>query len=834
MTRSMFPVVFAVLALAMPFGDATAQAVVQPLGLTDADRLAAAMRRLAVSPGDLAAVLEAAEWSLRLGDLSAAASLFARAEKIDPRNGRVKAGMGSILIRSERPGEALRYFRMAEELGAPPASYAADRGLAYDLIGEQERAQRDYRLALRTSPSSETVRRYALSLGISGRRELALAQLTPLLHQTDRAAWRARAFVLAMTGDTAGASRIATTMMPAGMATGLYPFFQRLPSLPPIDRAFAVHFGEVRATPERLADARLTPVLAALGPDPDAPRAVMAAAQVAPVRARRDRRGRRQDQPVPVQIAQQPTPVAQPLAQQAQPLSQRVQALPSRTDVVQVGQASPPPNPALGQPITLRPAAPRTLADGAVAQAPVLAGVQQAATIAPRSVIAARGDVAAVPSSGSTLVPRTVAVAPVAVAVPLASAATVSASVTSPGQASVPPRSTQTFVNNASPMIAPARMASSPGAEAIVSVSAVVTPPPGRASAGPQPSAAGLSVPVAAVPAVTPTISPAPSGVAATALVASNAPASDPVALPASAPTITSIALPPSAVSSETKDPAPASAGEDTILAKIIANLSIPAAELGVLGPARPDAAGVSQAPDGAPRAESTGPAGAAIEADGSRGAAASSPSAKAGRLARAGEGRGADRRGAVSTAQPAGTKRVPEDGTVANQVTRSRRSAAQVAPSTKKLGGKVALVDTAGEAGPGTRSGGRADTKSGDSRGSGRKATVADRAAADKEAPGRKVARDNPERIWVQVAGGASADDLPKAWAAAKAKDPASFAGRSGYTTPLRATNRVLAGPFKSDAEARRFVNQLAKKGVSAFAFTSESGQPVAKLPSE
>jgi len=131
-----------------------------------------------------------------------------------------------------------------------------------------------------------------------------------------------------------------------------------------------------------------------------------------------------------------------------------------------------------------------------------------------------------------------------------------------------------------------------------------------------------------------------------------------------------------------------------------------------------------------------------------------------------------------------------------------------------------------------------KAADKTGDKKGGdkpGDKKAPADKALADKAAADQKKgARANPERIWVQVAGGASADDLPKAWAAAKAKAPQAFTGRSAYTTPLRATNRVLAGPFKTDAEARRFVNQLAKKGVSAFAFTSDAGQVVSKLSSE
>jgi len=265
-----------VVALVVPFAGATAGAQVQsvqtvqplnPLG----DELAAEMRLLAANPLDINALVRAGELALKLGDPTAAGAFFARAERLDPRNARIKAGMGSILVQSERPGEALRRFGEAETLGLDPRNYAADRGLAYDLIGQQERAQRDYRLALKDGSADETIRRYALSLGISGKRDMALKQLDPLLRKSDRGAWRARAFILAMNGDDQGASRIATNMMPPGLAQGLQPFFERLSSLGPTDRAFAVHFGELRATPERTADARMIPVLAPLPPEPGVP-----------------------------------------------------------------------------------------------------------------------------------------------------------------------------------------------------------------------------------------------------------------------------------------------------------------------------------------------------------------------------------------------------------------------------------------------------------------------------------------------------------------------------------------------------------------------------------
>lgn len=247
----------------------TSPMMVQPVG--DADALASEIRLLAADPNNVQALVRAGELALKLEDPTAAATFFARAARIDPRNPRIKAGEGSLLVTAERPGEALRHFGEAESLGGDVRSFAADRGLAYDLIGEQDRAQREYRFALRAAEDDETRRRYALSLGISGKRELALKEIEPLLRKSDRGAWRSRAFILAMGGDKAGAERIATTMMPAGMAQGLQPFFEILPSLRPADRAFAVHFGEVRASPTRLADARMIPPLAALRPDPTAP-----------------------------------------------------------------------------------------------------------------------------------------------------------------------------------------------------------------------------------------------------------------------------------------------------------------------------------------------------------------------------------------------------------------------------------------------------------------------------------------------------------------------------------------------------------------------------------
>ena len=321
----MRPFVTLSLLLALAPAAPLAAQYVQPLpGTTppgDADALADQMRVLAGNPSDLNALVRAGELALRLEDPTAAASFFARAERIDPRNARVKAGTGVLLVQAERPGEALRRFVEAESYGARPVVFAADRGLAYDLIGEQERAQRDYRLALKAGPNDETTRRYALSLGISGKREEALTLLDPLLRKSDRGAWRARAFILAMSGNRVDAEKIATTMMPAGMSQGLQPFFDRLSSLSPVDRAFAVHFGEIRPSMQRIADARMVPPLPPLGVDPDARELALAAqgrekparaVEVNPLKPVKRKRGRREPIELAVQVAAPPVALALP------------------------------------------------------------------------------------------------------------------------------------------------------------------------------------------------------------------------------------------------------------------------------------------------------------------------------------------------------------------------------------------------------------------------------------------------------------------------------------------------------------------------------------------
>ncbi len=226
------------------------------------------MRTLAVEPSNLAALTAAGHNALVLGDPNAAVGFFGRAQEIAPRDGRVKAGLGSALVELEKPQDALRLFADASRLGVPDADIAEDRGLAYDLTGDPKRAQRDYAIVLAAHPEDDVARRrLALSQGISGDKTAAIATLDPLIRKRDIAGWRAQTFVLAMDGDTKGASDITHIMLPQ-QADMLQPFLVRLSSLSAADKARAVNFGEMPAagrayTPTELANTGAAPTYAA-------------------------------------------------------------------------------------------------------------------------------------------------------------------------------------------------------------------------------------------------------------------------------------------------------------------------------------------------------------------------------------------------------------------------------------------------------------------------------------------------------------------------------------------------------------------------------------------
>jgi len=207
-----------------------------------------ALRRIARNSNDSSALADAGLAALALGDTRAAIGFLAKADEIYPRSGRVKAGLARSLLLEQNPFGAIRYFDEAVANGISVKDIAIDRGLAYDLIGRNEDAQKDYKLALNHGQSDLLLKRYAISLGISGDVAGAETQLNPLLQKSDRDAWRNRAFILAMNGQEKEANKIARQTMRKQMAKAIKPFFDRMPKLTAAQKAAAVHFGHFPAS----------------------------------------------------------------------------------------------------------------------------------------------------------------------------------------------------------------------------------------------------------------------------------------------------------------------------------------------------------------------------------------------------------------------------------------------------------------------------------------------------------------------------------------------------------------------------------------------------------
>lgn len=214
--------------------------VVEPAGAVE---LRAAMRRISFNPSDADALADAGNASLLLGDANAALNFFTRANAIRPNNSRIVSGLATATVRTENPFEALRLFDDAVRLGADQRSIAADRALAFDLLGNFGRAQQDYQLARTGVSSDDIIIRQAVSLSLAGQKEQADAMLLPLLQRNSPTAWRARAFMLAARGDVRESNKVAQGFMDAPSAQKMERFFRLMPNLTGAQQAAAIHLG---------------------------------------------------------------------------------------------------------------------------------------------------------------------------------------------------------------------------------------------------------------------------------------------------------------------------------------------------------------------------------------------------------------------------------------------------------------------------------------------------------------------------------------------------------------------------------------------------------------
>lgn len=374
--------------LGWPGGEAlVAQEVVQNLPPREAAQLNAALRRLASRPADLDALVSAGNASLALRDAGAAAGFFGRAANVAAGDPRVLLGLARVALEQRRPVAALQAFAQAESAGIKPLDMAADRALAYDLVGDNAAAQALYRSALAADDdNAELRRRLALSLAISGNRQEFERMLYPLLRDEDRGAFRTRAFGLAVLGRPDEAVAIADAMMPTDLALRMAPYLRYMPRLTKAQQAAAGNLGSFPAAAEigrdsaeianyASAGARIAAnASASLTPSgvPMGPRA-QSSAQSSPQSPAQPRLQPSTPAPPPLKAATNPARVAQP-----------AQAIP--------GVLGPRPAIASSTPVTTPPAMP-----GVLSQRP------PTPTVAPAP--------ARTPAAGPTPTPQAVVVA---------------------------------------------------------------------------------------------------------------------------------------------------------------------------------------------------------------------------------------------------------------------------------------------------------------------------------------------------------------------------------------------------------------------------------------
>ncbi|MBD59257.1 MAG: hypothetical protein CL808_03935 [Citromicrobium sp.] len=86
------------------------------------------------------------------------------------------------------------------------------------------------------------------------------------------------------------------------------------------------------------------------------------------------------------------------------------------------------------------------------------------------------------------------------------------------------------------------------------------------------------------------------------------------------------------------------------------------------------------------------------------------------------------------------------------------------------------------------------------------------------------------PRRIWLQIGIGQNRSLLRSDWRLKYRKIDA-IKDKGPFVTPWGQTNRLLAGPFDSQAEAREALNALAAADIDSFIWTSAEGQAIDAL---
>ena len=758
--------------------------VVQPTAPSPTRMLNAALARLARDPRDMGALLDAGGAALDLGDTDAAIGFLSRAEQVSPGNAGVRARIGIAMLRANQPFEAIRWFDLADQAGFNRAEMATERGLAYDLAGDNTAAQRQYQLAISGLPkesaqSDEAIRRYALSLVIAGDRRGAELLIQPLLERRDRGAWRVRTFIMAIAGQSDEAEGIARATMPADLASAISPYLRYMPRLTPAQQAAAANLGRFpRAADIGRDDPQVMQYALAHPRAPRVDAGLVPQGEALGARGRDDRDSRAKRRR-PGKDGARETAIAAAAPQTA----------------LQPATPPPPSAPAVSAPWGLQPGT-RTAAAAATQSAPQPAQTQPVPQPVPQPM----------PQVVQSARPTVLSKLDVPPGTPLAPSPVPTARAAAP--VSAPP----------APLVAaPTAQASPPLAQTLQTSN----PTPVPAPLAPTPSAPAASAPAVSSP---PALVPAQVQVAAMAGVA---PSGASAALTPPPPAAASVPLaaqptPPSPVQAPDQAPVQAAATAPADFRSIFDGFKPPEQETATSTEAV-DLARI-EAMRQAARAE-----------------AAKSRADKGGDR---GKDRGERPDGPTSVSRtngedPAATRAARDKASKEAAAKEAEAKAASAKSARDKLALDRACLDKAGNGKGASGKGasakssgakGKASSKSGAGKGKGKGSSDTQCPPAnDKSQKGKKAKAEaaNPSRIWVQVLTGSNRSAMGKEWQRLTGQ-AAALRGRKPLISPWRNNFRLLTGPFGSDAEAQAFVEKLRKEGVSGFQFTSPAGQAV------
>ena len=103
--------------------------------------------------------------------------------------------------------------------------------------------------------------------------------------------------------------------------------------------------------------------------------------------------------------------------------------------------------------------------------------------------------------------------------------------------------------------------------------------------------------------------------------------------------------------------------------------------------------------------------------------------------------------------------------------------------------------------------------------------------AKSDARTEKAKPKPSHPSRIWVQIGVGRDKSALGFDWRKLQRTEADLFKGKKAWTTPWGQTNRLLVGPFETQAAAQAFLKTLKKERLDAFVWSSPAGQAIDAL---